>query len=101
MPVWAALPFLRSVLWFLLIFDYVLENRNYEIQHTTNVMTTDLSDADLSASYDQVTITDEIPDIWIESLFDLKGTINPVHRAVVPSMYHAIVKDICMRLHLE
>ncbi len=25
--------------------------------------------------------------------FDLKGTINPVHRAVVPSMYHAIVKD--------
>ena len=53
-------------------FDYVLENRNYEIQHTTNVMTTDLSDADLSASYDQVTITDEIPDIWIESLFDLK-----------------------------
>ena len=77
-------------------FDYVLENRGYEIQHTTNVMAADLEHADLSASYDLVTLTDDIPDIWIESLFDLKGTINPVHRAVVPSMYHAIVKDtIC------
>ena len=74
-------------------FDYVLENRGYEIQHTTNVMAADLEHADLSASYDLVTLTDDIPDIWIESLFDLKGTINPVHRAVVPSMYHAIVKD--------
>ena len=74
-------------------FDYLLENRNYEIQHTTNVMAASLDGADLSAPCDLVTLTDDIPDIWIESLFDLKGTINPVHRAVVPSMYHAIVKD--------
>ena len=73
-------------------FDYLLENRNYEIQHTTNVMAASLDGADLSAPCDLVTLTDDIPDIWIESLFDLKGTINPVHRAVVPSMYHAIVK---------
>ena len=56
-------------------------------------MAASLDGADLSAPCDQVTLTDDIPDIWIESLFDLKGTINPVHRAVVPSMYHAIVKD--------
>ena len=78
-------------------FDYLLENRNYEIQHTTNVMAASLDGADLSAPCDLVTLTDDIPDIWIESLFDLKGTINPVHRAVVPSMYHAIVKDtVCV-----
>ena len=74
-------------------FDYLLENRNYELQQTTNVMAASLDGADLSAPCDLVTLTDDIPDIWIESLFDLKGTINPVHRAVVPSMYHAIVKD--------
>ena len=83
-------------------FDYVLENRGYEVQHTTNVMAVDLEEAALSASYDRVTLTDDIPDIWIESLFDLKGTINPVHRAVVPSMYHAIVKDtICKDVLLK
>ena len=54
-------------------FDYVLENRGYEIQHTTNVMAADLEHADLSASYDLVTLTDDIPDIWIESLFRFKG----------------------------
>ena len=77
-------------------FDYLLENRGYEIQHTTNVMTMELTDARLDYPYPQVNFTDDIPDVWIESLFDLKGTVNPIHRAVVPSMYHAIVKDtIC------
>lgn len=77
-------------------FDYVLENRGYEIQHTTQVMTMDLKDGILNHPYSRVNFTDDIPDVWIESLFDLKGTVNPVHRAVVPSMYHAIVKDtIC------
>ena len=82
MPDWAALQFLRSVLWFLRILIIFWKTA-----------TTKLDGADLSAPCDQVTLTDDIPDIWIESLFDLKGTINPVHRAVVPSMYHAIVKD--------
>lgn len=27
------------------------------------------------------------------SLFDLKGTTNPIHRTVVPSMYRAIMKE--------
>lgn len=74
-------------------FDYTLENRGYEIQHTTNVMTLSLDSASLEASFSDVVITDDIPDIWITSLFDLKNMTNPVHRAVVPSMYRAIPKE--------
>ncbi|MDO5134781.1 MAG: GNAT family N-acetyltransferase [Eubacteriales bacterium] len=74
-------------------FDYVLENRGYEVQHTTKVMTLDLGQACLDAPCKAVNLTDDIPDVWIESLFSLKGTVNPIHRAVVPSMYRAIVKD--------
>nr|WP_294677196.1 GNAT family N-acetyltransferase [uncultured Blautia sp.] len=74
-------------------FDYVLENRGYSVQHITNVMTVDLASADLTAPVTDVTFTDEIPEVWINSLFDLKGTTNPVHRRVVPSMYHAILKE--------
>lgn len=83
-------------------FDYTLENRGYEIQHVTEVMTLHLSDARLDAPYSAVTITDEIPDIWITSLFDLKGMTNPIHRAVVPSMYRAIPKEtICASIWKE
>ncbi|MCI6004935.1 MAG: GNAT family N-acetyltransferase [Blautia sp.] len=77
-------------------FDYTLENRGYEIQHTTNVMTVRLPAAHLDVSYNDVCFADSIPDEWIQSLFALKGTTNPVHRAVVPSMYRAIPKEtIC------
>lgn len=74
-------------------FDYVLENRGYRIEHTTDVMTVDLKDASLNAGYDDVDFINTIPSQWIESLFDLKGTTNPIHRTVVPSMYRAIPKD--------
>ena len=77
-------------------FDYVLENRGYSIEHTTNVMTMDLKNARLESSYPEVEFHDSIPEQWIESLFDLKGTTNPIHRKVVPSMYRAILKEtIC------
>lgn len=77
-------------------FDYTLENRGYEIQHTTEVMTLDLSQAHLDVCSRDVLLTDHIPDIWITSLFDLKGMTDPIHREVVPSMYHAIPKrTIC------
>ena len=77
-------------------FDYVLENRGYTIQHVTNVMTVQLSEAHLDAPFDRVSFSDDIPPVWIESLFDLKGTTSPIHRAVVPSMYAAIPKEtIC------
>ena len=83
-------------------FDYTLENRGYEIQHTTEVMILDLSEASLDTPFPNVTLTDEIPDIWITSLFDLKGTTNPVHKAVVPSMYRAIPKEtVCASIWKE
>ncbi|MDO4308351.1 MAG: GNAT family N-acetyltransferase [Eubacteriales bacterium] len=83
-------------------FDYTLENRGYEIQHTTNVMTLRLSAARLDVSCRDVTFTDNIPDEWIESLFSLKGTANPIHRAVVPSMYRAIPKEtICASIRRD
>lgn len=74
-------------------FDYVLENRGYSIEHTTDVMTVNLDAACLTASYGLVSFTNSIPSQWIESLFDLKGTTNPTHRSVVPSMYRAIPKE--------
>jgi ribosomal protein S18 acetylase RimI-like enzyme len=77
-------------------FDYVLENRGYSIQHTTEVMKADLTDSVLNIDYSLVDFTNKISQNWIDSLFALKGTTNPIHRAVVPSMYRAIPKEtIC------
>ena len=53
-------------------FDYVLENRGYAIQHTTNVMAMSMNAARLDAPYPDVTFCDNIPSEWIESLFRLK-----------------------------
>lgn len=83
-------------------FDYTLENRGYEIQHTTDVMTLCLSDALLDTPYQDVSFSSVIPDSWICSLFDLKGTTNLMHRTVVPSMYRAIPKEtICASVQKE
>ena len=74
-------------------FDFMLENRGYEIQHETEVMTLILEDAVLSEDYSDVCFSDVITEEWIESLFNLKGTSSEIHRQVVPSMYHAILKE--------
>ncbi len=74
-------------------FDYVLENRGYRIEHTTNVMTLELNDTVPGRFSDKVQISEQISQEWIESLFDLKKMTNPIHRAVVPSMYQAILKE--------
>lgn len=74
-------------------FDYTLENRGYQIQHTTDVMTLKLQEAALDFPTDSVSFADSIPDIWISSLFDLKGTSSLLHRKVVPSMYRAIPRE--------
>lgn len=77
-------------------FDYVLENRNYEIQHVTNVMVVNLQEAHLDVPYTDVIHTNVIPNQWIEGLFSLKETTNQTHRLIVPSMYRAIPKEtIC------
>ena len=80
-------------------FDYVLENRNYEIQNPTQVMIMNLEDAKLDAPTDIVQVSYTIPGEWIDALFTLKNTTNPIHRAIVPTMYKAIAKDtICVHI---
>ena len=61
-------------------------------------MTLCLRDARLTAAFDDVQFTEAIPDLWIFSLFDLKKMTNPVHREVVPSMYHAIPEELYVPL---
>lgn len=61
-----------------------------------------LKTAHLEAPYPDVTFCDNIPSEWIESLFRLKNTTNPIHRKVVPSMYQAILKEtICASIRID
>jgi N-acetylglutamate synthase len=99
-------------------FDYILENRNYEIQHTTNVMVLNLEDAVLDAPTDSVIISQSIQREWIDShsviisqsiqrewidsLLALNGTTNAIHKAIVPTMYNAIAKEtICVSIQSQ
>lgn len=76
------------------IFDRELERRNYQIEHTTQVMVMDLETfCKPSPPNIEVTLKKTIPSDWIKGLFELKGTDNPKHRQIVPSMYRAIPKD--------
>ena len=65
-------------------------------------MTVCLADARLDAPCPDVVFSSSIPDLWIYSLFDLKGTTSIIHRTVVPSMYRAIPKEtICAFIQKE
>ncbi|MDO4489500.1 MAG: GNAT family N-acetyltransferase [Lachnospiraceae bacterium] len=74
-------------------FDNQLWKRGYEIQHSTDCMIADLTEA-VPVKNRQLTvdISNIIPDSWIQALFTLKNTTNIMHRTVVPSMYNAIPK---------
>ena len=74
-------------------FDYMLENRGYHLEHMTDVMTRPLTDAVLPSPGPDIRLCDTISGEWIEALFRLKGAVDPIHRAVVPSMYRAIPKE--------
>ena len=96
-------------------FDKLLEDRGYEIQHITDVMTMDMERFQpyepLSVEYEYygrnsglpssiyfpnetiVQLRDRITDDWIMSLFRLNGTSNPTLRRIVPSMFKAIPKE--------
>lgn len=96
-------------------FDGLLEQRGYEIQHTTEVMTMDyksfISYPSIGAEYEYygrnsglpsfvvypsdviVLLQDRITDEWIHALFRLNGTTNPTLRRIVPSMFKAIPKQ--------
>lgn len=96
-------------------FDKLLEERGYEIQHTTESMTMDFSDfhpyESVAIEYEYygrnsglpsfvvypddviVQLRDRITDEWIHALFRLNGTTNPTLRRIVPSMFKAIPKE--------
>jgi GNAT superfamily N-acetyltransferase len=88
--------------------DACLSSRGYEIQHHTTVMTRSLegenlvpsNQADLkqsalkdSSSNPVLQIEPRVYSDWIEGLFALKKTKDPIHRKIVPLMYAAIPKD--------
>ncbi len=108
-------------------FDFMLENRGYRIEHTTHVMTLDLTAVitdpclppaggtktvpgaitpgdhirpDSDSPRPCIELMEGIPEEWIRALFSLKGTTDSRHLAVVPSMYQAIPKEticVCVR----
>ena len=96
-------------------FDKLLEEKGYEIRHTTEVMTMPMTNfhpyPEESVEYEYygrnsnlpssvfypghiaVQLRDRITDEWIESLFRLNGTTRPTLRRIVPSMFKAIPKE--------
>lgn len=96
-------------------FDLLLDEKGYEIQHVTEVMTMDMERficyPSIAAEYEYygrnsglpsflvypndtiVLLQDRITDEWITSLFRLNGTTNPTLRRIVPSMFKAIPKE--------
>lgn len=77
--------------------ETLLIEKGYHTEHRTNVMTLDLNTIDNNIEetpHKQVHIQYHISSDWIEGLFDLKQTTNPIHRKIVPSMYAAIPKDV-------
>ncbi len=75
-------------------FDQKLTERGYHIAHVTEVMTMDMNDYQKTAPLYPVFVSDSISPSWLNALFDMKGTVNKIHRRIVPSMYAAIPKDI-------
>lgn len=75
-------------------FDQKLTERGYHIAHITEVMTRELRGALPLSPSCKVELNSRITPQWIEALFSLKGTVNEIHRKIVPSMYAAIPKDV-------
>lgn len=95
-------------------FDLLLEQKGYEIRHITEVMTADMEKVNLypclSRDYEfenrlglpsfvhypeelTVSLSPVITDEWIQGVFHLNGTCEPVLRRIVPSMFKAIPKE--------
>ena len=98
-------------------FDELLSDRDYQIRHVTEVMTADLDRMNLWASSSMefdfenrlglpsathyrteegdvtVMLSPVITDEWIQGVFHLNGTCEPVLRRIVPSMFKAIPKE--------
>ena len=74
-------------------FDQKLMERGYHTAHITEVMTLDLEKYKIQKPPRPVFLSREISPDWLNGLFSLKGTVNEIHRKIVPSMYRAIPKD--------
>lgn len=76
--------------------ESLLIERGYHTEHKTDVMTLDLGDTiNIEETHSvPLQIQRHISDTWIQGLFDLKDTTDPIHRKIVPSMYAAIPKDV-------
>ena len=96
-------------------FDQCLCEKGYQIRHVTEVMTMPMTHFHafpcLSSEYEFygrnsnlpstvyypgdviVQLRDTITDDWIQSLFRLNGTTDPVLQRIVPSMFKAIPKE--------
>ena len=94
-------------------FDAMLQERGYQIRHTTEVMTAKIASLDLMRSEDSeylfenrlhlptlvhydnditVELKAFVTDEWLKGLFSLNGTSDPTLRRIVPKMYAAIPK---------
>ena len=74
-------------------FEQRLIERNYVVQHVTEVMVLDFSSYYNRTPNTYVNIERTINSKWINSLFALKSTTNAIHKQIVPSMYQAIPKE--------
>ena len=75
-------------------FDQKLTERGYHVAHVTEVMTMELKGPLPGEIPWKVELSPCITSRWLEALFTMKGTVNQIHRKIVPSMYAAIPKDI-------
>lgn len=95
-------------------FDLLLEQKGYEIRHITEVMTADTETLNLYPEISRdftfsnrlglpsfvhypngltVSLSPVITDEWIQGVFHLNGTCEPILRQIVPSMFKAIPKE--------
>lgn len=95
-------------------FDQLLEQKGYAVRHITEVMTADTAKMQLypeevreyafenrlglpsSVQYPgevTVSLSSAITDEWIQGVFHLNGTCDPILRRIVPSMFRAIPKE--------
>lgn len=75
-------------------FDQKLTERGYHAAHVTEVMTMELEGPLPGEISWKTELSPHITRQWLEALFSMKGTVNPIHRKIVPSMYAAIPKDV-------
>ncbi len=94
-------------------FDRILEERGYQVRHSTDVMTLDIPGSRLMVRSGEdylfdnrlnlptlvyygpeltVQLKDFVTDEWLKGLFSLNGTSDPTLRRIVPKMYAAIPK---------